>query len=198
MASLGFCHPATSASGLPPQSGRQAWQGCVHNAVRPKTHWHPMARLGTIKTNTISNWGFSMSSQAPAWKRVVNCVCVIAHTWNHMIAGQKSSDPHVALVDFSHRPASVERSKKSLMLSLSVMEEKEPVSYKVVVSKCLGEMLAVMPGCLPPATLVVCLWKVPRCRLSCEEWFNLNLCLCSWNGMAEIESLPRGTLMSKE
>ena len=45
-----------------------------------------------------------------------------------MAAGQKSSNPHVALVDVSHKPTSVERSKKLLMLSLSVMEEKEPVS----------------------------------------------------------------------
>ena len=45
-----------------------------------------------------------------------------------MTAGQKSSDPHVALVDVSHRPTSVQRSEKLLMLSLSVMEEKKPVS----------------------------------------------------------------------
>ena len=31
-------------------------------------------------------------------------------------------------MDVSHKPTSVERSKKSLVLSLSVMEEKEPVS----------------------------------------------------------------------
>ena len=45
-----------------------------------------------------------------------------------MTTGQKSSDPHVALVDVSHRSTSVQRSKKLLMLSLSVREEKEPVN----------------------------------------------------------------------
>ena len=45
-----------------------------------------------------------------------------------MATGQKSSDPHVALVDVFHKPTSVERSKKSLMLSMSAMEEKKVVS----------------------------------------------------------------------
>ena len=45
-----------------------------------------------------------------------------------MIARQNSSDPHVALVDVSHKPTFVQRTEKLLMLSLSVMEEKEPVS----------------------------------------------------------------------
>ena len=31
-----------------------------------------------------------------------------------------------------------------------------------------------MSGCLPPATLVVCLWKVPGCRLSHKGLFNHN------------------------
>ena len=87
-----------------------------------------MARLGAIKPNAISHQGFSTSSQAPAWERVVNCACMIVHTWNHMTDRQKSSDPHMALVDMCHRPRSVERSKKLLMLILSVREEKEPVS----------------------------------------------------------------------
>ena len=41
---------------------------------------------------------------------------------------QKSSNPHMALVDVFHRPTSVERSKKLFMLSLSAMEGKEPAS----------------------------------------------------------------------
>ena len=58
----------------------------------------------------------------------------------------------------------------------------------MIVSKCLGDMPAVMPRCLPPATWVVCTWKVLRCRLSCEGWFNLNFPLCSWNGTTETET----------
>ena len=50
------------------------------------------------------------------------------HLELHDHAVQKSSDPHIDLVDVFHKPTSVERSKKLLMLSLSVMEEKEPVS----------------------------------------------------------------------
>ena len=45
-----------------------------------------------------------------------------------MTTRQKSSDPHAALLDVSHRSTSLQRSEKSLVLSLSVMEEKEPVS----------------------------------------------------------------------
>ena len=45
-----------------------------------------------------------------------------------MTAGKKLSDPHMAFVDVSPRPTSEERSDKLLMLSLSVMEEREPVS----------------------------------------------------------------------
>ena len=45
-----------------------------------------------------------------------------------MTARQKSRNPHMALVDVSHRPTSVDRSEKSLMLPLSAMEEKEPVT----------------------------------------------------------------------
>ena len=45
-----------------------------------------------------------------------------------MTTWQQSNDHYVALVDVFHRPTSVQRSEKSLMLSLSVMEDKEPVS----------------------------------------------------------------------
>ena len=91
-------------------------------AIKLKTHSHLMAKLGAIKANTISHWAFSAFPQAPA--QVVNCTCMIVHTWNHVTALQKSSNPHMALVDVSHRPTSVERSEKSLMLSLSAMEGK--------------------------------------------------------------------------
>ena len=127
-ASLGPHWPATSASRPPQLEWVGGLWGCTHMSVRLKTCSHPMARLGTIKTNAISCWGFFMSPQAPTWERAVNCVCMIACTWNCMTTGQKSSNSHVALVDVLHRPTSVERSEKLLMLSLSVMEEKEPVS----------------------------------------------------------------------
>ena len=154
---------------------RWAWWEWAQMAGRLKICLHPMARLGTTNTNAICHWGFSVFPQAPAWERMVNCACMIAHTWNHIITEQQSTKPHVAFVDASHRPTSPERSMKSLMLSLSAMEEKEQVSQQAVISKCLGETLAVMHRCLPPATSVVCLWKVSRCRLSCEGWFNLTL-----------------------
>ena len=51
---------------------------------------------------------------------------------------------------------SVHRSENSLIVILSVNREEELVSKKVVVPKYMGEMLAVIPRCLPPATLVVC------------------------------------------
>ena len=111
-----------------PRVGMQAWWGCSHMADSPKTHSHLMARLGTTNKNAISHQGLPASPQALAWERVVNYAFEIMCTWNHITIGQKSSDLHVALVDVSHRPTSVERSKKLLMLSLSVMEEKEPVS----------------------------------------------------------------------
>ena len=56
----------------------------------------------------------------------------------------------------------------------------------VVVNKYLGEMLAVISRCLPPATLVVCSQKVPRCRVS---WFNFNPLLHSKIDMLEIKKL---------
>ena len=37
-------------------------------AVRLKTCSHLMVRLGAIKTNAISCWGFSTSPQAPTWE----------------------------------------------------------------------------------------------------------------------------------
>ena len=87
-----------------------------------------MVCFGIIKTNAISHLSFPTSTWAQTWERVVDCVFMIVHSWNHMTAGRKSRDPHVALADVSNRPTSVERSEKLLMLSRSVMEEKEPVS----------------------------------------------------------------------
>ena len=83
-----------------------------------------------------------------------------------MTTGQKSSDPHVALVDGSRKLISVDRSEKLLIIINVCNKEKELVSYKVVVHECLGEMLAVMPRYIPPTTLAVCWWKVPKCGLN--------------------------------
>ena len=93
-------------------------------AVRPKISLHLTVRLDTTNMNTISHWGFSAFPQAPVWERVVNCACMIMHTCNHVSTGQKSSEPHMTFVDASHRPMSVDRSMKVLMLSSSAMKEK--------------------------------------------------------------------------
>ena len=82
------------------------WWGCAHTTARLKTWSPPALVLGTIIWKAISHLGFLTSPQAPAWERVVNWVCMIACTWNHISMGQKSRDPQAALVVGSHRMAS--------------------------------------------------------------------------------------------
>ena len=85
-------------------------------AVRLKTYSHLVLVLGAISKNAMSCWGFSASPQAPAWERVLNCASEITHTWNCIITGQKSSEPHLALVEAFNRPMSAESSANSLMV----------------------------------------------------------------------------------
>ena len=73
--------------------GRWAWWECTYMAIKPKTHSHPMAKLGAIRTNAISHWGFTTFPQAPAWEMAVTCVCMIVHIQNHVINGQNQAIP---------------------------------------------------------------------------------------------------------
>ena len=71
-----------------------------------------MAMLGAINKNTMSHLGFSMFPHAPTWERVISCACIIAHMWKVVNIGQKSYDPHIALVAVSHRLALVDKATK--------------------------------------------------------------------------------------
>ena len=104
---------STSLWAASPRVCKQAWWGCAQILVRPKTLSHPMVRLGAIKRNAMSHWGFPTSPHAPAMERMFSCACVIAHTWKLFTSGQRSCDPHLAFVASSNKLASVERSMKS-------------------------------------------------------------------------------------
>ena len=89
-----------------------AWQGCPHTAARPKTLLHTTVRLGTIKRNTMSHWGFPTSPHAPAGEMVFSCTCMIACTWKLSTTRQMLCDPHFAFVAGSHKLVSAERGSK--------------------------------------------------------------------------------------
>ena len=124
-----------------------AWWGCAHTAVRPKTLLNPMVRLSTIKRNAMSHWGFP--------------------TLPHTLPGRGHSVvPTWSLTPGNFSPPDKSFVTPTLLLSpvptnwhlwrgqwnhseLSAMKEKGSVSIPEVVPKCLGEMLAVVPRCLP-------------------------------------------------
>ena len=93
---------------------KQAWLGYAHNAVRPKTLSHLVARLGTVKRNAMSCQGFSTSPHASARERLFSCAHVIAQTCKLSTNKQKLCNPHLAFGASSHKLVSVERAAKSL------------------------------------------------------------------------------------
>ena len=48
--------------------------------------------------------------------RVFSCACMITHTWKLFTTRQKSCEPHLTFIISSHKLASVERSRKLLIV----------------------------------------------------------------------------------
>ena len=96
--SLFMSASSTSLQAASSGVGKEAWQECTHTAVRPNTLSHLMTMLGAINKNAMSCLDFSMFPHDPTMERAVSCACMIAHMWMVVNIGQKSCNPHIALV----------------------------------------------------------------------------------------------------